>query len=104
MNHLDLTQEEQDHLQVFVPALKELARLKIAGAKKHGMNNFMKSNGNKCSRDDNFASMSRHLAKAFYGVDFVDRETNAPHIISVAFRAFMHYTREYHNIVHPLDE
>lgn len=68
------------------------------GAKKYAANNWLEQNGQKSSDKDMFASMLRHLASATKAE--LDPETGLDHLLHLATRALMVYTRRQRGLVH----
>ena len=75
----------------------------IAGAKKHGGNNWLEPDGGKSSHVDMHMSMLRHFTASFSGVRF-DADSGFPHLLLLATRAIMLYTRQELSIKHPEDK
>lgn len=73
-------------------------RLTVAGAKKHGVNSWLDKNNPSLESIANFGSCSRHLAKAVFGPDPYDGETEVLHYIAIAWRAMAKAERILRNI------
>lgn len=66
--------------------------LMIEGAKKHSPNNWLLPNGNKSGHKEMHDSMFHHLSLSFSGIR-IDEESNLDHLLHLATRALMCYTR-----------
>lgn len=73
------------------------------GAKKYTPNGWLDKNGVSQDRKSTYASMHRHLSQSLAGID-LDDESGQDHLLHLACRALMLYTRKKRNIVHELDE
>ncbi len=68
----------------------------------HSPNNWLKSDGRKCSRKDMYASIFRHVAEAYCG-NTRDKDSGLHPILHACARMMMVYTRWNKNLVHPDD-
>lgn len=73
------------------------------GAKKYGANNWLEPDGKNANEKNTHASMFRHLAKSSAGI-INDEESGLDHLLHVACRALMLYTRRKRNIIHKEDK
>jgi len=74
----------------------------LHGARKHGTNNYMTAEGTKCSRNDNSASMLRHLAE-FSANKQADRDSGLHPTLHLACRAMIGYIRDVNKLKHSRD-
>lgn len=75
----------------------------LMGADKYEPNGWLKPDGSKTSLTDMHASMFRHLAASSAG-QRIDKESQLDHLLHLATRALMLYTRIKHDIIHPYDD
>jgi len=87
---------------------KEIMKM---GAKKHGANNWLNSNGSKSSFKDMHNSMFHHIAEsyaagpyAFNLPDRVDHESQLDPLLHAICRCQMMYTRLKRGLEHPEDD
>jgi len=73
------------------------------GASKHGAMNWLDPNGRKASHVEMHESMQRHLTSSFNN-DRLDMETGLDHLLHLAARALMMYTRIKRGIRHEHDD
>ncbi len=83
----------------FVVGIMEVVR---AGAEKYDPNGWLEPDGVGTSKREQYASLSRHLAKAYVGQP-IDEESGLYHYQHIATRAMMAYTRISRNITNPKD-
>lgn len=62
------------------------------GAKKHGKDSFLDADNESMQHNSNCASMFRHLSAVQSGIE-ADHETGESHLLHLATRALMAYTR-----------
>lgn len=62
------------------------------GAKKHGKDTWKDKNNPSLEKEANYASMCRHLAK-YYAGNPIDKESGYSHLLHLACRALMKYSR-----------
>jgi len=91
-------------LQVLLkyPEMIDFIEVLIAGAKKHGDENWLKADGSKQSISSNSKSMAHHLLDVRAGVAEDEQSGLAPEL-HLACRALMGYTRKKRSLVHPDD-
>lgn len=78
--------------------------LKVDGGNgKHKKGSWLEPDGSTMSFKDTHSSMFRHLAESYSG-NRIDKGTQLDHLLSVAFRALVLYTRIQRGIKHPEDE
>lgn len=63
------------------------------GAEKYESNGWLEPNAHKMDHKSNHDSMFHHLASSFSG-DRLDNESGLDHLLHLACRALMQYTRE----------
>lgn len=73
------------------------------GAAKYKPNGWLDADGNGTSHKEMHASMFRHLASSSAGI-INDGESGLDHLLHVATRALMLYTRRKRGIIHPKDD
>lgn len=73
------------------------------GAKKYAMNNWLETDGKRCSHKEMHESMFHHLADSYAGkrTDIDSRKDPLLHLIT---RGSMYYTRLKLGIIHPNDD
>jgi hypothetical protein len=77
----------------------------VMGAAKYDLNNWLSTNGRKCSEKEMHDSMFHHLAESQVdGRHARDFESRKDPLLHLACRALMLYTRRKRNIIHQFDE
>ncbi len=108
----DLVDKAKHKLDLEIPKeMDDWKKILEMGAKKHGANNWLDPDGKKSSEREMQDSMFHHLAKSFAssqefsprGFRF-DKESNLDHLLHLACRALMLYTRRQKGIVHKEDK
>lgn len=82
-----------DHIQILVNSYK---------SGKYPMNNWLEPDGKGMSDEANNASMKRHFKKYLAGIE-LDDDSGMDHLLHLAVRAMMKYTRRKKGLVHVLD-
>ena len=85
--------------------LEMLDFLKVVkmGADKYAMNNWLEPDGHSSSHADMHDKMFHHLARSFANHNELDDESALDHLLHVACRALMQYTRRTCGIQHTAD-
>jgi hypothetical protein len=84
------------------PEFFDMVKILQMGATKHGNKNWLDVDGKKSSHKDMHDSMFHHLAKSFSD-DRYDDESGEDHLLHLALRALMMYTRRQRGLIHPND-
>lgn len=115
MNELNLNEDQTTWGTALIANIYDLPKeaipeemfefLKIVkmGASKYALNNWLNEDGQNADERNMHASMFRHLAASSAGQN-VDNESGEDHLLHLACRALMLYTRRQRNIIHPLDK
>lgn len=79
-----------------------------AGAKKYALNNWLKPDGGSCDEKTMHDKMFHHLARSFWAGEVqhtvLDAESGLDHLLHLACRALMLYTRRKRGIIHSVDD
>lgn len=96
---------ESKHPGLLQKELFDFLEVLVDGAEKYSLNNWLDSEGKKCSEKEMHDSMFHHLAESFTdGVEAVDKDSLLDPLLHLQCRAGMLYTRREREIVHPLDK
>lgn len=95
--------EEQDELYYMEPEFLDFLDVLKMGADKHGNANWLNADGKKSSHKEMHDSMFHHLSNSFAGVR-IDNDSGLDHLLHLASRALMMYTRLKRGIKHPNDK
>lgn len=97
----------QQIVEMLMEVVKDTLQVFDFGAQKHPDSgdtpNFLKINGNKCSKHDRGSSILRHSARTFMHPEALDEESNLPELLHLLSSVAIMYIREKRNIVHPKD-
>jgi len=97
------TKDPDDLYNYMEPEFLDFLKVLKMGAKKHGNANWLNVDGKKSSHKDMHASMFRHLAQSFAN-QRLDAESGLDHLLHLASRALMAYTRSKRGLIHPEDK
>jgi hypothetical protein len=90
-------QDDDDELwnkEIVLPEeFKDILKVMENGAMKHGLNSWLNENNQSMGHKANHASMFRHLASSYSG-EVCDKESGLDHLLHLATRALMAYTRK----------
>ena len=84
--------------------MEDWKKILEAGAKKYGANNWLEADGKNSDEKSMHASLFRHLAKSSANPGSLDEDSGLDHLLNVACRALMLYTRRRKGIVHKEDK
>jgi hypothetical protein len=87
---------------LWVPEFFDIQDILEMGAVKHGSHNWLSPNGGKSSFRSMHDSMFHHLASSFSGVR-LDNESGKDHLLHLATRSLMTYTRIKRGLIHQED-
>lgn len=87
---------------LYKPEFDDFMQVVEMGAKKYDADGWLEPDGAKTSLKDMHASMFRHLASSSAGVR-LDDESSLDHLLHLATRALMLYTRLQRGIINPAD-
>lgn len=103
--------EEIERRQRILDMLEEVKRDVMEvfdfGATKHPDSgdtpNFLREDGNRCSKHDRGSSVLRHAARTFMQPGIKDSESGLPEMLHLLSSASILYIRHKRNITHPVD-
>ena len=91
-------------LEAIKPEFFDFLKIVSLGSKKYVMDNWLRPDGTKSSEQDMHDSMFHHLAKSLSNPSSKDEDSQDDHLLNLACRALMQYTRRKRNIVHEKDK
>lgn len=101
MGHYDKFREKKKP-ELWKEEFSDFMKVVEMGAEKYEANQWLSPAGAKTSHRDMHASMFRHLAASSSGI-INDEESGLDHLLHLATRALMLYTRRKKGITHPDD-